>query len=65
MEEINGRLGEDTVISLSSVEKIFGGQRRLNLLSPWELVERESRKVFGNASPDVISERNDLVQECL
>ncbi|XWS60745.1 hypothetical protein CRYUN_Cryun07bG0062200 [Craigia yunnanensis] len=32
---------------------------------PWSSVERESRKIFGNASPDVISERSVLIQECL
>lgn len=47
------------------LKKTFGGQSRVNLPSPWELVERESRKIFGNASPDVISERSALVQECL
>ncbi|XP_057858996.2 uncharacterized protein LOC131067845 isoform X1 [Cryptomeria japonica] len=47
------------------LKKTCGGQSRVNLPSPWELVERESRKVFGNASPDVISERSVLIQECL
>ncbi|XVE54972.1 hypothetical protein DITRI_Ditri03aG0124100 [Diplodiscus trichospermus] len=32
---------------------------------PWSSVERESRKIFGNASPDVIAERSVLIQECL
>ncbi|XP_057804538.1 uncharacterized protein LOC131019932 isoform X2 [Salvia miltiorrhiza] len=31
----------------------------------WSPVERESRKLFGNASPDVIAERSVLIQECL
>ncbi|KAK2978080.1 hypothetical protein RJ640_005201 [Escallonia rubra] len=35
------------------------------LPSPWSTVERESRKIFGNASPDVIAERIVLIQECL
>lgn len=35
------------------------------LPSPWSSVERESRKIFGNASPDVVSERSALIQECL
>ncbi|KAH9325545.1 hypothetical protein KI387_005723, partial [Taxus chinensis] len=47
------------------LKKTFANQSGVNLPSPWELVERESRKVFGNASPDVISERSSLVQECL
>ncbi|XP_024976864.1 uncharacterized protein LOC112514564 isoform X1 [Cynara cardunculus var. scolymus] len=36
-----------------------------DLPSPWSSVDRESRKYFGNASPDVISERSVLIQECL
>ncbi|XWS37497.1 hypothetical protein CRYUN_Cryun19dG0048000 [Craigia yunnanensis] len=32
---------------------------------PWSFVERESRKIFGNASPDVIAERSVLIQDCL
>ncbi|XP_015579695.1 uncharacterized protein LOC8288989 [Ricinus communis] len=32
---------------------------------PWFSVEKESRKIFGNASPDVVSERSVLIQECL
>ncbi|XVF54094.1 hypothetical protein PTKIN_Ptkin05aG0153300 [Pterospermum kingtungense] len=32
---------------------------------PWSAVERESKKIFGNASPDVIAERSVLIQECL
>ncbi|XP_004300905.1 PREDICTED: uncharacterized protein LOC101296672 [Fragaria vesca subsp. vesca] len=36
-----------------------------SLPSPWFAVEKESRKIFGNASPDVIAERSMLIQECL
>ncbi|KAK6920687.1 Phox homology [Dillenia turbinata] len=32
---------------------------------PWSLVEWESRKIFGNASPDVVAERSVLIQDCL
>ncbi|XWS50944.1 hypothetical protein CRYUN_Cryun12cG0134500 [Craigia yunnanensis] len=32
---------------------------------PWSSVERESRKIFGNASPDIIAERSVLIQDCL
>ncbi|XP_030495633.2 uncharacterized protein LOC115711434 isoform X1 [Cannabis sativa] len=35
------------------------------LPSIWASVEKESRKIFGNASPDVVSERSILIQECL
>ncbi|KAI3872838.1 hypothetical protein MKW92_000358 [Papaver armeniacum] len=37
----------------------------LTLPSPWSRVEQESRKIFGNASPGVVSERTALIQECL
>ncbi|KZV45696.1 hypothetical protein F511_26722 [Dorcoceras hygrometricum] len=35
------------------------------LPSPWSHVDKESRKLFGNASPDVIAVRSVLIQECL
>ncbi|KAF6164089.1 hypothetical protein GIB67_017673 [Kingdonia uniflora] len=35
------------------------------LPSPWLRVERESRKIFGNVSPLVVSERSTLIQECV
>ncbi|XP_075479252.1 uncharacterized protein LOC142520138 isoform X1 [Primulina tabacum] len=35
------------------------------LPSPWSHVDRECRKLFGNASPDVIADRSVLIQECL
>ncbi|KAL7098502.1 hypothetical protein ACP275_09G021700 [Erythranthe tilingii] len=35
------------------------------LPSPWSSVERESRKLFGNASPDVVADRKVLIEECL
>ncbi|KAL5816254.1 hypothetical protein ACOSQ3_024632 [Xanthoceras sorbifolium] len=35
------------------------------LPSPWSSVEKESRKIFGNSSPDVVAERSVLIQECL
>ncbi|KAL0286672.1 UNVERIFIED_CONTAM: Differentially expressed in FDCP 8 [Sesamum angustifolium] len=35
------------------------------LPSAWSSVERESRKLFGNASPSVIADRSVLIQECL
>lgn len=37
----------------------------LALPSPWSCVEQESRKIFGNASPNVVSERSMLIQDCL
>ncbi|EXB29616.1 Pleckstrin homology domain-containing family M member 3 [Morus notabilis] len=37
----------------------------LVLPSPWATVEKESRKIFGNASPTVIAERSVLIQDCL
>ncbi|KAK1564917.1 hypothetical protein Q3G72_014662 [Acer saccharum] len=35
------------------------------LPSPWSTVEKESRKIFGNSSPDVVAERSVLIQESL
>lgn len=46
------------------LKKLFTDQG-LILPSPWSSVDRESRKIFGNASPDVIAERSVLIQECL
>ncbi|CAL9082667.1 unnamed protein product [Musa acuminata var. zebrina] len=37
----------------------------LSLPSQWSFVERESMKIFGNASPDVVSKRSVLIQDCL
>ncbi|KAF8390443.1 hypothetical protein HHK36_024969 [Tetracentron sinense] len=45
--------------------KTFYADQGWSLPSPWSSVERESRKIFGNASPDVIAERSALIQECL
>lgn len=45
--------------------KTFFISRGWILPSPWSSVERESRKIFGNASPDVIADRSALIQECL
>lgn len=45
--------------------KTFFADHGWVLPSPWASVEKESRKLFGNASPDVIAERSSLIQECL
>ncbi|XP_033516746.1 uncharacterized protein [Nicotiana tomentosiformis] len=31
----------------------------------WSATERESRKIFGSASPNVVADRSVLIQECL
>ncbi|XP_052181497.1 uncharacterized protein LOC127794452 isoform X2 [Diospyros lotus] len=46
------------------LKTFFAGQGWI-LPSPWSLIERESRKIFGNVSPDVVAERSALIQECL
>ncbi|KAH6815739.1 hypothetical protein C2S51_020559 [Perilla frutescens var. frutescens] len=46
------------------LKKVFA-DNGWTLPSSWSSVERESRKLFGNASPDVIAERTVLIQECL
>ncbi|KAL9272816.1 Pleckstrin homology domain-containing family M member 3-like protein, partial [Drosera capensis] len=40
-------------------------QNGLMLPHPWFSVEQESKKIFGNVSPDVIAQRSILIQECL
>lgn len=47
------------------LKSTFSAQGRGDLPSPWELVEKDSYKIFGNASPNVVSERSVLIQECL
>ncbi|XP_031091957.1 uncharacterized protein LOC115996721 isoform X2 [Ipomoea triloba] len=46
------------------LKKSFAEQGRV-LPSPWSSIERESIKVFGSASPDVITGRSVLIQDCL
>lgn len=45
--------------------KDFFYERGLSLPTTWENVERESNKIFGNASPDVVNERSALIEDCL
>ncbi|XP_066314409.1 uncharacterized protein [Miscanthus floridulus] len=45
--------------------KDFFYERGLSLPPAWENAERESSKIFGNASPDVVNERSALIQDCL
>ncbi|CAL4963214.1 unnamed protein product [Urochloa decumbens] len=45
--------------------KDFFYERGLSLPPAWENVEKESSKIFGNASPDVVRERSGLIQDCL
>ncbi|KAI4326719.1 hypothetical protein MLD38_032003 [Melastoma candidum] len=35
------------------------------LPAPWSLLHKESRKIFGSSSPDVVAERSEIIQECL
>ncbi|XP_047054172.1 uncharacterized protein LOC124660407 [Lolium rigidum] len=45
--------------------KPFFSEKGLSLPPIWINVEKESSKIFGNASPDVVNGRSDLIQECL
>ncbi|KAK9119747.1 hypothetical protein Scep_017840 [Stephania cephalantha] len=45
--------------------KAYFADNGWTLPQPWSRVERESRKIFGNVSPLVVSERSSLIQECL
>ncbi|CAH9104387.1 unnamed protein product, partial [Cuscuta europaea] len=46
------------------LKKTFADQGWV-LPPPWSSIERESKKLFCSASPDVIAERSVLIQECL
>ncbi|KAJ4960916.1 hypothetical protein NE237_020826 [Protea cynaroides] len=52
-------------VSLYRQLKIFFADRGQVLPSPWLDVERESRRIFGNASADVVTQRSALVHDCL
>ncbi|KAJ4973855.1 hypothetical protein NE237_007029 [Protea cynaroides] len=52
-------------VSLYHQLKTFFADKGQVLPSPWSNVERESRKIFGNASPDVVTQRSALIQDCL
>lgn len=43
---------------------MFGAQNDIQLPSPWENVEKESRKIFGIAT-NLVEVRSLLIQECL
>lgn len=46
------------------IKTLFAGHG-WDLPLPWASVEKESKKIFGSASPDVIVQRSVLIQECL
>ncbi|XP_042498691.1 uncharacterized protein LOC122077024 [Macadamia integrifolia] len=52
-------------VSLYRQLKTFFSDKGQVLPSPWSDVERESRKIFGNASPNVVTQRSALIQDCL
>lgn len=45
--------------------KLFFSEKGLSLPPTWINVEKESSKMFGNASPDVVNGRSGLIQDCL
>jgi len=45
--------------------KPFFFEKGLSLPPTWIDVEKESSKIFGNASPDVVNGRSGLIQDCL
>ncbi|KAG6516346.1 hypothetical protein ZIOFF_026805 [Zingiber officinale] len=45
--------------------RVLFSDHGLSLPTQWTFVERESLKIFGNASPIVVSKRSDLIQDCL
>ncbi|MQL96586.1 hypothetical protein Taro_029264 [Colocasia esculenta] len=52
-------------VSLYRQLKALFSDHGLLLPSPWMSIERESRNIFGNSSPSVISLRSILIQDCL
>lgn len=49
----------------NQLKRIFNSQTERCLPPPWEKVEHESRKVFGNTSPNVIVVRSICIESCL
>ncbi|KAK4793950.1 hypothetical protein SAY86_011944 [Trapa natans] len=45
--------------------KLLVTEKGGTLPSEWYSIDRESRKLFGSASPDVVSERSALIERCL
>ncbi|KAL2642871.1 hypothetical protein R1flu_010458 [Riccia fluitans] len=55
----------DFVALYSQLQSLFPPKKGVSLPSPWEKVKQESRKYFGNTSPDVVEFRSSLIQACL
>ncbi|KAL3696327.1 hypothetical protein R1sor_010403 [Riccia sorocarpa] len=55
----------DFVVLYSQLQSLFPPNKSVSLPSPWEKVKQESRKYFGNTSPDVVEFRSSLIQACL
>ncbi|XP_020584455.1 uncharacterized protein LOC110027394 [Phalaenopsis equestris] len=54
----------DFVALYRQLKTLFIGHG-LSLPSAWSRVEQDSRKFFGNASPNVVLERSILIEDCL
>lgn len=53
-------------VSLSQqLNRTYAAQSGAMLPSPWDKVRVESRKLFGNTSPNVVEVRSALIQVCL
>ncbi|CAN1179686.1 Pleckstrin homology domain-containing family M member 3 [Linum perenne] len=52
-------------LSLHRQLKSLSAYQGWSLPLPWSSVGRESKNLLGSASPDVVSERSVLIQECL
>ncbi|BBN01829.1 hypothetical protein MPTK1_2g10570 [Marchantia polymorpha subsp. ruderalis] len=55
----------DFVVLYSQLQSLFALDKHVSLPPPWEKVKQESRKYFGNTSPDVVELRSALIQVCL
>ncbi|KAI9087552.1 hypothetical protein K1719_030422 [Acacia pycnantha] len=52
-------------LNLYHCMKTLSTEKNWDLPSPWYAVEKETKKIFGMASPEVILQRSILLQKCL
>ncbi|XP_024366725.1 uncharacterized protein [Physcomitrium patens] len=55
----------DFVFLYQQLNRTFPAESTVSLPTPWDRVRAESRKLFGNTSPNVVEVRSALIQVCL
>jgi hypothetical protein len=55
----------DFVFLFQQLNRTFPAESTVTLPAPWDRVRAESRKLFGNTSPNVVEVRSALIQVCL